>query len=125
VNRAAVFADGFRARCNVTALSQLLKPLETIRTARFSHSLTGEKCSVDWNTTEFTYNSDDGYWYYNKILLTGEVTPALMTKITIGDDMVTEVEDLPEIRMIVYAESVQSKLFANADEAWAFFNAEK
>lgn len=92
--------------------------------AVFSHSLTGEKCSVDWNTTEFTYNSEDGYWYYNKILPTGEITPALMTKITVSADILTGVEDMPEIKLIVYAESVQSKLFANADEAWAFFNEE-
>lgn len=93
--------------------------------AVFSHSLTGDRCTVDWNTTDFTYNSIDGYWYYNQILPTGEITPALMTKIMIGSDIVTGVEDLPEIKMIVYAESVQSKLFANADEAWAFFNEER
>ena len=93
--------------------------------AVFSHSLTGDKCSVDWNTTDYTYHSDDGYWYYNRILHNGETTPALMTKITIGRDIPTGIEDLPEIKMIVYAESVQSKLFADADEAWAFFNAER
>ena len=92
--------------------------------AVFSHSLTGDQCTVDWNTTDFTYNSADGYWYYNQILPTGEITPAFMTKITVGSDIVTAIEDLPEIKMIVYAESVQSKLFANADEAWAFFNEE-
>jgi len=93
--------------------------------AVFSHSLTGDKCTVDWNTTAFTYNSSDGYWYYNRILSTGETTPALMTTITIGRDIPTGIEDLPEIKLIVYAESIQSKLFADADEAWAFFNAEK
>ena len=93
--------------------------------AVFSHSLTGDKCSVDWNTTDYTYHSDDGYWYYNHILTTGETTPALMTRIKIGEDIVTGTWDLPEIKMIEYAESVQSKLFADADEAWAFFNAEK
>lgn len=93
--------------------------------AVFSHSLTGDKCTVDWNTTAFTYNSSDGYWYYNRILSTGETTPALMTTITIGGDIPTGIEDLPEIKLIVYAESIQSKLFADADEAWAFFNAEK
>ena len=92
--------------------------------AVFSHSLTGEKCNVDWNTTDFTYHSDDGYWYYNRILHNGETTPALMTRIKIGEDIATGIEDLPEIKMIVYAESVQSKLFADADEAWAFFNQE-
>ena len=93
--------------------------------AVFSHSLTGDKCSVDWNTTDYTYHSDDGYWYYNRILHNGETTPALMTKITVGRDIPTGIEDLPEIKMIVYAESVQSKLFADADEVWAFFNAER
>ena len=93
--------------------------------AVFSHSLTGDKCTVDWNTTDFTYNSADGYWYYNQILPTGEITPALMTKITVGSDIVTGVEDLPEIKMIVYAESIQSKLFPNADEAWTFYNEKK
>ena len=92
--------------------------------AVFSHSLTGEKCSVDWNTKDYTYNSEDGYWYYNEILPTGETTPALMTRITVGADILTGIEDMPEIKMIVYAESVQSKLFADADEAWAFFNQE-
>ncbi len=28
--------------------------------AVFSHSLTGDKCSIDWNTKDFTYNSEDG-----------------------------------------------------------------
>lgn len=93
--------------------------------AVFSHSLTGDKCTVDWNTKDFTYKAEDGYWYYNHILPTGETTPALMTKITVGADIITGVEDLPEIKLIVYAESVQSKRFANADEAWAFFNEEK
>lgn len=92
--------------------------------AVFSHSLTGDHCTVDWNTTDFTYNTEDGYWYYNRILPTGETSPALMTKITIGEDIVTGVEDIPKIKMIVYTESVQSKLFADADEAWAFFNQE-
>lgn len=90
--------------------------------AVFSHSLTGEYCTVDWNTTDFTYNTEDGYWYYNHILETGSTTPALMTKITIGSQIPSGITDLPEIRMIVYAESVQSKLFADADEAWAFYN---
>jgi len=92
--------------------------------AVFSHSLTGDKCSVDWNTTDFTYHSEDGYWYYNRILPAGEITPALMTRIKIGEDIATGIEDLPELKMIVYAESVQSKLFADAEEAWAFFNQE-
>ena len=90
--------------------------------AVFSHSLTGDKYDVDWNTTDFTYNAQDGYWYYNYILATGETTPALMTRIKIGEDIQTGISDLPEIKLIVYAESVQSKLFADADEAWAFFN---
>lgn len=92
--------------------------------AVFSHSLTGNKCTVDWNTKDYTYNSQDGYWYYNRILPTGETSPALMTKITVGADIMTGVEDMPEIKVIVYAESVQSKLFADADDAWAFFNEE-
>ena len=93
--------------------------------AVFSHSLTGDKCTVDWNTKDFTYKAEDGYWYYNHILPTGESTSALMTKVTVGADIPTGAEDLPEIKLIVYAESVQSKRFANADEAWAFFNEEK
>lgn len=86
--------------------------------ADFNNSQMKEYCTIDWNTADFTYNSD-GYWYYNNVLKSGKTTPDLMTKIVIADAIPGGFENFD---LIVYAESVQAKGFATADDAWAFFN---
>ena len=41
----------------------------------FSDSDMEKYCTVNYNTTDFTYNKNDGYYYYKKVLKKGETTP--------------------------------------------------
>ena len=43
--------------------------------------------SIDYNTRHWTYNEEDGYWYYNEILETNTETPVLFTKVTFAPEM--------------------------------------
>ena len=47
----------------------------------FSDSDMEKYCTVNYNTTDFTYNKNDGYYYYKKVLKKGETTPSLFTTV--------------------------------------------
>lgn len=64
--------------------------------------------SIDYNTRDWTYNEEDGYWYYNEILETGAETPALFTKVTFAKEMGNMYQGAT-VTIDVRAEAVQVK----------------
>lgn len=84
-----------------------------------SDSRVAEYLSIDYNKEDFTYNADDGYWYYNKIVKPGERTESLFTTVSIAEDADDVVLDGFDI--YVYAESVQSVDGLSMDEVWNYF----
>lgn len=94
--------------------------------AVFADGDMGEYCEVDWNQTDWIYNSADEYWYYAKALSAGESTTSLLTKVTLKSD--TPEENLFTFHIIVYSESVeahQGQGFTTYSEAWANFQKNK
>lgn len=91
--------------------------------ATFSNSDMGDYCSIDWNTNDWVYNSSDGYWYYTGAIAAGEATQPLFTKITIFSSI--SEENMKDFEVIVYAESLQSRGFANYQVAWEEFQKNK
>lgn len=68
----------------------------------------GGYCTLDYNTEYWTYNPDDGYWYYKEIVKPGESTKehALFTTASISSDV--EEKDLQDFYIFVYTESFQA-----------------
>ena len=66
---------------------------------------------VDYNTSSWVKNSD-GYYYYSRILKTGEESEPLFTTLTAKSDA-------DGFKIICYSETVQAEGFANAQEAFA------
>lgn len=105
--------------------------------AVFTTSDMEKYCEVDWNTEDWIYNAEDNYWYYPEAISTGEKTPSLFTKVTIkesydfnGDGTIGADENVPEslitdFDIIVYAESYQSGEYANYQDAWVHYQANK
>lgn len=77
-------------------------------------------CTVDWNTTDFTYNSSDGYWYHKAIVPVDTMTNSLFTTVTVSSD--ASQTELKEFDIIIYAEAYQSDKFATYTEAWSNFS---
>ena len=86
--------------------------------------------TINFDTTNWTYNPDDGYYYYHHIVHPGESSTPLFTEVTIlsqidnGDGTFTDVtqDDLIDYDIIIYAESVQAADYSSATEAWQAFN---
>ena len=81
-----------------------------------SSSLVEEYLTIDYNETDYTYNNEDGYWYYNSVLQPGENTSPLFTTITVSadaDDIVLDGFDI-----YVYAESVQTVQGKTMQQTW-------
>lgn len=76
--------------------------------------------TIDYNLNDYTYNSLDQYYYYNKVLNPEESSKPLFTTITIqndAEDMVLEGFDV-----YIYAESVQTVENKNMMEVWSYFD---
>ena len=91
--------------------------------AVFSNSDMEKYCEVDWNTENWVYNSEDGYWYYPKAISKGNKTPSLFTKVKIADN--TPEASIEDFDIIVYAESYQSGDFKDYQSAWAHYKVNK
>ena len=91
--------------------------------AEFTDSDMGQYCEVDWNTTDWVYNSGDQYWYYKNAIATGESTTSLFTTITLIDGDYEAV--IKDFDVIVYAESYQSYGFDKYEDAWAHYQINK
>lgn len=62
--------------------------------------------TIDYNTEDFSYSSEDGYWYYKSVLKPGEQTVPIFSTVSIAEDADDLVLDGFDI--YVYAESVQT-----------------
>ena len=70
--------------------------------------------SADFNTADWTYNEDDGHFYYNAALATGESTAPLFTGISFDAEEVGNDWQNCKLIIAVTAEAVQT---ANNPEA--------
>lgn len=61
--------------------------------------------SLDYDTANFTYHSEDGFYYYKKVLDPGEQTEPLFQKVTVSKDIPAELSR-QQFDIDVYAESV-------------------
>ncbi len=75
----------------------------------------GGFCTLNYNTTDWTYNSTDEYWYYNKILQPGESTYAnpLFTTATVSSAV--SQTDIINFDIMVYGEATQAGTLSAAD----------
>lgn len=87
--------------------------------AVFSDSNVGQYCTMDWNTVDFVYSADDGYYYYTKAIGSGELTEYLFTTVTVSPEAPSGA--LTGLTIYVYAESCQSAGFGSYIEAWDNF----
>ena len=87
--------------------------------AVFNNSDIGDYCTLDWNTTDYVYNSEDGYYYYTKELDLNEITESLFTTVLISNDTPESV--IQDFNIIVYAESIQSATFDDYEHAWSVY----
>lgn len=88
--------------------------------AVFSDSDMGKYCEINYNTTDFEYNSKDGYWYYKKALNMDETTPSLFTTVKIKDD--APKQEMKNFDILIYTESYKRGTnYQNYQEAWKDF----
>lgn len=73
----------------------------------FSNSQMADVCSIDYNKTDWKKDEQDGYWYYNSLLKSGETTKPLFTTVTISSDV--EKNNLQDFDINVYHESSNTK----------------
>ncbi len=71
-----------------------------------------------FSDSSWTYNVDDGYWYYNSILESGESTTSLLSSITLAED--TDMGVYTEV--ISYVVTTSETLLG--DETWTVLVAE-
>lgn len=84
-----------------------------------SDSRVADGLTIDYNTEDYTYNDEDGYWYYKKAIKPGERTSSLFTTVSISGDADDKVLDGFDI--YVYAESVQTVEGKTMQETWNYF----
>lgn len=70
---------------------------------------------IDFNEEHWTEKQSDGYYYYKDKLASGETTVPLFTTLHANQDM-------SELRLIVYHESVQCGTFDTAIEAFEYYS---
>ncbi len=87
--------------------------------AVFSNSDMEACCSVDWNTTDWVYDTAEDYYYYPVSLKEGESTDSLFTTVSWNDNLPDQIRDFD---IIVYAEGYQAHPFENYQEAWEHFH---
>lgn len=73
-------------------------------------------CSLDYNTTDWT-KEDDGWWYYKKVLKTGETTVPLFTKVTVSGS--ADEEMIVPFDILIRQESRQARGFDSFQSAWS------
>lgn len=84
-----------------------------------SDSRVEQYLTIDYNTEDYTYNSEDGYWYYKVPIGKGERTASLFTTVSIAQDADDIILDGFDI--YVYAESVQIVEGKTMEEMWNYF----
>lgn len=91
----------------------------------FTDSDIGQYCTLDLpdDDTNWIKNESDGYWYYKSILKNKETTLPLFNKVSISSEASSD--QMKDVDIIVYAESVQSDGFINYEDAWNKYQANK
>lgn len=84
-----------------------------------SDSRVADGITIDYNDEDYTYNSQDGYWYYKEAIEPGESTNPLFTTVTIDSEADDKVLDGFDI--YVYAESVQTVEGKTMEQTWNYF----
>ena len=84
-----------------------------------SDSRVADGVTINYNTEDYTYNSEDGYWYYKNAIAPGEETSKLFTTVSISGEADDKVLDGFDI--YVYAESVQTVNGKTMQETWNYF----
>jgi hypothetical protein len=84
-----------------------------------SDSRVADGITIDYNTEDYTYNSQDGYWYYKNAISPGQSTRPLFTTVSISSEADDKVLDGFDI--YVYAESVQTVEGKTMQETWNYF----
>lgn len=74
--------------------------------SEFDNAYAATKCSLDFNTTDWTTKQSDGYYYYKYPLKPGATTPNLYTTITYASD--ADMSMLEDFNIYVNAESVST-----------------
>lgn len=95
------------------------EPIYVRMRADFSDSDAEKQCeplSIDSSWSK----SSDGYYYYNKVLNSGESTSSLFQSVKIKSSVVKD-EIIP-FDIICYCESVQAYGFSSASDAWNSIN---
>lgn len=73
----------------------------------FSSSEIGDKCTLDYDKTNWTYNESDGYWYYNNILKSGKTTVPLFNDVSVSKDLTSD--EIQDFDINVYHETSNKK----------------
>ena len=89
----------------------------------FTDSDMGKYCTVDWNTRDWVYDSEDNYWYYKPAIAEGESTTNLFTTVTLSDSI--DPAAIKDFDIIVYAESYQAYGFSDYVSAWENYQVNK
>lgn len=87
--------------------------------AVFTTSDMEQWCTLDWNTKDFIYNEDDGFWYYTKPLDEGENTTNLFTSVTLSKDIPES--EIEAFDILIYTEAYQSYGFNDYQSAWDYY----
>lgn len=98
-----------RMRMNVTPeslLTRLVKDEHGNNTAQKYLEISGLP-GADW-----TYNAEDGFYYYNKVVKPGESTSALFDKVIVNFD---EYNPWMDFDIVMYQEAVQAVAKSNQD----------
>lgn len=69
-----------------------------------------DKVKIDYNTKDWSYNKEDGFWYYQGWLKVGEATSPLFTKVdgVVGSDG-KAVKGMEDFQITLYQEAIQAE----------------
>ena len=75
--------------------------------------------TLDYNTSAWDYNSNDGYWYYKQPLEAGKKTDPLFQTVSISRDVSDG--DIKDFEILIYHESCEKGTHETYEEAWTDF----
>lgn len=84
--------------------------------ALFTNSDMMPYCTIDYNTTDWVFNNEDGYYYLINPVAVGETSPSLFTNVKLSDDI--GITDIKDFDILIYAESYQSYGYDSYEIAW-------
>lgn len=75
------------------------------------------------DTVNWIYNSDDGYYYYRKVLKEGETTVPLLTGFQIDRNKIDTLylDTIDDFQINIYEESVGAADFTDYQSAWNYY----